>query len=431
MDSPVPPPQHHLRSVVLAALLGLALPGCGGPAVRTASFRLRPDSIEAGDLRGPFTGKVVDATSGQPVAGALVHASWSFESGYGFNTPAGHREYITSTDASGTYRIPALGRLPRDRRLSDFYLVVYKRGYVGYRSDRRFADLGARLDFSQKQNQVLLERWRADFSHARHLRFLGGGPALAALTAWEVRDAVAELGGAGQAMEPRMATDPFGRRGSATVVAAQLLTQRDIKQLTGFDGEFETGPLGDEPDTRTYSSQHFKALNLPERYDIALRLWKLTGPAARERYAELVDSLPGADRRNEIASESLRAEEGDIFGVAFLDAERGVVALLTCGRAQCASSSVAVALARSAHRSLVRQWPTAGKNGAASGPLRSLPPQTPPAPPQTPPATGAAQPTGSGATPTGTGTSGDAAAPPAAGEPAEPEKTPAPSGERP
>ena len=51
------------------------------------------------------------------------------------------------------------------------------------------------MDFAQRENQVLLERWRSELSHARHLRFVGGGTAVAALTQWELADASAELDG--------------------------------------------------------------------------------------------------------------------------------------------------------------------------------------------------------------------------------------------
>src|SRR4029077_6128431 len=119
-----------------------------------------------------------------------------------------------------------------------------KRGYVAYRSDRRFVDLGPRMDFAQLENQVLLERWRNELSHARHLRFVGAGTAVAALTQWELGDASAELDGkrpSGEDLRP-------GRGDGQYVVAAQLLGEGDIKGRTKYDGSFETGPLSDEPD---------------------------------------------------------------------------------------------------------------------------------------------------------------------------------------
>src|SRR5690242_4216336 len=155
-----------------AALLSAA---CADTAMRTASFRVRPDAAEPGSLRGPFTGRVLDATTHAPIAGALVYAAWTLERGTALAEPAGSRERVASTDAGGNYKISSLGSVPDGARVTDFTLLVYKRGYVAYRSDRRFVDLGPRMDFAQLENQVLLERWRNELSHARHLRFVGSG----------------------------------------------------------------------------------------------------------------------------------------------------------------------------------------------------------------------------------------------------------------
>src|SRR5262249_56561041 len=107
-----------------------------------------------------------------------------------------------------------------------------------------------RMDFAQSDNQVLLERWRNELSHARHLRFVGAGTAVAALTQWELADASAELDGkrpaGGDDLRP-------GRGEGQYVVAAQLLTEADIKARTKDGGTFGTRALSDEPDTASYS----------------------------------------------------------------------------------------------------------------------------------------------------------------------------------
>jgi hypothetical protein len=332
-----------LRWTVLAGVVAtsIATSGCVDTAVRTAPFRLRPDAAEPGSLQGPFTGRVVDATTHAPISGALVYAAWTFERGTGLAEPAGSKELVGSTDAAGNYNVPRLDRLPRGARVTELTLLVYKRGFIAYRSDRRFSDLGLRMDFSQTGNQVLLERWRNDLSHARHLRFVGSGTAVAALTQWEVADASAELDGrrqrGGEDLRP-------GRGEGQYVVAAQLLTETDIKARTKYDGGFETGPLSDEPDTATYSSQHFKALGRPETWDVALRLWRLDPGKAQERYDELLTQLPGITEKDDVASRSFNASENEIRGVGFLDAPRGIVVLLTCGSNQCISQDDASAL---------------------------------------------------------------------------------------
>ncbi len=353
------------RLVFLAMLVGAIAPAaCVDSAVRTAPFRVRPDAPDPGSLAGPFTGRVVDSTTHAPVAGALVYGAWTLERGTALPEPAGAREFVGSTDANGAYRIPAMPKVPRGLRVTEFTLLVYKRGYVAYRSDRRFHDLGARMDFAQSENQVLLERWRSELSHARHLRFVGGGTAVAALTQWELADAGAELDGkrGGEDLRP-------GRGEGQYIVAAQLLTETDIKARTKYDGGFETGPLSDEPDTATYSSQHFKALGRPETWDVAIRLWRLEPGKAQERYEELLTQLPGIAEKDDIANRSFQATEGDIRGIGFLDGQRGMVVLLTCGSNQCASIDDAAALAGTAYariKSLV-QAPTASPATPAEG----------------------------------------------------------------
>src|SRR5262249_31923857 len=146
-----------------AAVAILAL-GCASAPVRPAPFRARPDSVARGDLLGPFFGRVVDVDTQRPVVGALVQATWTFVDGFGLTGPAGYREWVGSTDAQGFYQIPRLEDTPKARP-SDFHLVVYKRGYLSFRSDRRFSDFGARNDFTQFGTMVELEKWRDDFSH--------------------------------------------------------------------------------------------------------------------------------------------------------------------------------------------------------------------------------------------------------------------------
>lgn len=339
------PPGSVAPNVVARIAIALAacmLAACAQSGARTAPFRLRPDAAESGSLVGPFEGRVVDATTKAPIAGALVYGAWTLERGSGLPEPAGAKEFVGSTDAAGHYRIPALGELPRGVRVTEFALLIYKRGFIAYRSDRRFADLGPRMDFAQRANQVLLERWRTELSHARHLRFVGSGTAVAALTSWELADASAELDGKrqqGDDVRP-------GRGEGQYVVAAQLLTEADIKKRTRYDGNFETGPLADEPDTATYSSQHFKALGRPESWDIALRMWRLDPGKAQDRYDELISQLPNTTEKDEVGTRSFVASEGEIRGFGFLDAPRGIVVFINCGSNQCTNPEDTTALAR-------------------------------------------------------------------------------------
>lgn len=329
------------RSAIALAASAM-LCACALPGERTAPFRVRPDAAEPGALSGPFDGRVVDATTKTPIAGALVYGTWTLERGAALPEPAGAKEFVGSTDAAGYYKVPKLGALPRGVRVTEFTLLIYKRGFIAYRSDRRFADLGPRMDFAQRANQVLLERWRNELSHARHLRFVGGGTAVAALTSWEIADASAELDGKRQQGED---VRP-GRGEGQYVVAAQLLSEADIKKRTRYDGGFETGPLADEPDTASYSSQHFKALGRPESWDIALRMWRLDPAKAQDRYEELLTQLPNTAEKDDVGTRSFVASEGEIRGLGFLDAPRGVVVFINCGSNQCTNPDDTTALAR-------------------------------------------------------------------------------------
>lgn len=363
--------------IYFLAALALAAAACSSPRTRTAAFKDRPDSVDPGSLVGPFAGRVVDGASGDPVAGALVYATWTFQAGYGLASPAGYHEEVASTDANGRYEIRSLRSVPVSRkkhpavhdwrksrgssRLTDFSLVIYKRGFVAYRSDRRFHDLGPRHDFAQRQNEVVLERWRTEYSHVRHLRYVGGGPAIAALTAWETEEAAAELAGRRGVSGPRITTDLFAGLGPQRIVAAQLVTQDDIRDNTKFDGKFETGPLNDEPDTDDYSSQHFKALGQPQAFDLAVRVWTVGSERAGKRFAKLIDDLPGVDQTNEIADRSFRAEEPAFVGAAFLDSERGVVVLFTCGKSLCDNMDALIGIAKKANARLEALSPLESK----------------------------------------------------------------------
>lgn len=339
------------RLLAFAALLAT---GCRSPMVRPAPFRARPDTVKAGDLRGPFQGRVLDAESGRPVSGALVYATWTFVEGVGLPAPAGWREFRGSTDSGGYYKVPQLGELPADgsTRLADFRLVIYKKGFVAYRSDRRFADLGPRGDFSQLRNEVALERWRSDFSHVKHLRYVGGGAELAELTAWEVPEAARELSGQPSALvETGPDLTPLGEVGEPAgppLDADKLMLPEDVIKATNYNGNFDVRELGDEPSTPEYDSVHLQARDADESYDVALRLWKLPPPDAEPHYEKMKKDLPGVKETNELADRSLRAStgNGDILGVAFLDAKRGVVALIQCGASQCRSHETVLRIAR-------------------------------------------------------------------------------------
>jgi hypothetical protein len=356
--------------------MGLVLPwGACGPMVEAARFPVRPDSVRPADLLGPFDGVILDADSERPVAGAVVAGSWAFERGIGLQGPLASREVLVESGVDGRYVIPRLDEMPGgpSTRLRRFTLIVYRRGHVAWRSDRRFADRGERRDFSQRGNRVHLEKWQPGYRHAEHLVFLGGGAGVRAAAAWELQPAALELDG------ERVTTTVDGggavtARRAPPLDIARLLTDDEIRGVTGFVGKFDDGKLTDLPTTEFYDSRHFKAQGKPEGFDVGLRVWRLGAAAAEAQYRKLLEELPGARVADEVGDASLRARSGEIHGLAFLVRERGVVASLTCGTSQCPEHAQLLKLAK-----LVESR------------LPDLPPEVPPAaePPRAVPGGGA------------------------------------------
>jgi hypothetical protein len=321
------------------ALAALAASGCG-PIVEQAPFPARPDAVRPADLLGPYDGMVSDADSERPIAGAVVAGSWAFERGIGAQGPMDAEEFVTQTGADGRYTIPRLSRLPTgaSARVRRFTLIVYQRGYVAWRSDRRFPGRERRRDFSQRANRVRLDKWQPTLSHGPHLLFLGGGAKIREASSWEAEQAAVELEGEG-AGRGRTGAEAAARRGPALLLdVSGLLSVDEIRGVTGYVGKFEEGKLADLPSTEFYDSRHFKAEGRPESYDVGLRVWRL-GTAAEVQYQKLERELTKGTEVDEIGDASFRAQAGAIQGLVFLVRERGAVVSLTCGSAQCTDPS--------------------------------------------------------------------------------------------
>ncbi len=323
-----------------------------GPMVDNARFPVRPDSVRPADLLGPYDGIVLDADTDRPISGAVVAASWAFERGIGLQAPLASREIVVESGVDGRYSIPRLTDLPdanlpggMSTRLRRFTLIVYRRGHVAWRSDRRFGDGGRRRDFSQLGNRVRLEKWQQGYRHADHLVFLGGGDKVRAAAAWELQPAALELDG--EKSSAILEAESASTAGTKTPLDIEhLLSDDEIRGVTGFVGKFEDGKLTDLPTTEFYDSRHFKAVGKPEGYDVGLRVWRLGSAAADAQYRKLLDELPGAHTTDEVGDASLRARSGEINGLAFFVRERGVVASLTCGAAQCPEAAQLLKLAK-------------------------------------------------------------------------------------
>ncbi len=327
---------HALGALVLAGVAAC------GPTVERAPFSSRPDSLLAGDLLGPYDGMVLDAETDRPLSGALIAGSWAFESGVGLTGPKGAHEVVTETGMDGRFRIAALKAQPQPAaaRVRRFTLIVVHKGYVGWRSDRIFPSGLARRDFSQRGSRIRLEKWHPGFLHHRHLVFLGGGPAVRAAVAGEIASAAVELEGTAAKPGAEKTGDPAVASGTLPLDVGALLSEAEIKGVTGYAGPFDVGKLADLPTTEFYDSRHFKARGKTEAFDVGLRVWRL-GPAGSEaQYRKLLAELPDAQSKDEIGDASLRAARDRVLGLAFFVRERGITVSVTCGVQQCADPAM-------------------------------------------------------------------------------------------
>lgn len=354
--------------------MGLLVTSCA-PVVGDAPFVARPDTLRSGDLRGPFDGIVVDAETERPLPGAIVFGSWGFERGEGLEGPAGAVSAHVETSADGRYRLSIPNDLPGDgARLRRFTLVVYLRGYAGWRSDFHFPSGEPRHDFAQRGNRVRLARWQTAYSRYRHLVFLGGGTAIRSAAGWEAQLASLELEGRAPVAAAPTAGAVAGTAAPVLLDVAPLLSVAEIRGVTGYAGEFAVSKLPGRPTTDVYDSIHFKAEGRPESYDVGLRVWALGTDAAEAQFRQLLTELPEAVATDELGDASLRAKGGGVLGFAFLLRERGVVMQLSCGVAQCTETSMILRMAKLADSHLPEvRLPEPGASGLA--PL-TIPPES-------------------------------------------------------
>jgi len=346
-----------------AALVTLSLAACA-PLVRPATFVGARDQVTDATLVGPFDGQVIDESTGEPVDNASVVAIWSYDRGDGFIGPNGSEVYETETDAAGRYRIPKAPLKIRGRtvRLVAFSLVIYKRGYVGYRSEST-PDGAPRTDFTVRQNKVSLRKWRESDSHAEHLAYLTPPRAIQSLSAWEVElanldlyrelggDAPAAAGGASSSNDNR-AVEPRG--GDGWLDASELMTPDEIRQRTRTQDRFDVSELADLDRTSFYHGVHYQARDRSEPYDIAIRVWQAP-PGGMGPVIETIETtMAGATKGDEITEQTWTLETEGVYAVAFIDAENQAGVLLTCGDMQCADLATALVMGAELQRNLNR-----------------------------------------------------------------------------
>ncbi|MCB9713677.1 MAG: carboxypeptidase regulatory-like domain-containing protein [Myxococcales bacterium] len=327
------------------ALLGAA--SCS-PLVRPARFASARDRVTDVSLRGPFDGQVVDETTAEPIQGATVVGVWSYDEGDGLVGPAGSEVIEVKTDQAGRYRIPQapLRKRGAHMRLVSFQMVVYKRGYVGYRSDRQL-DGTPRTDFTLRHNRVQLRKWRDTDSHAQHLLFLAAPAGVTSLATWEREaanvDLYRELGGQAAGAGPQEESQQVEPT-LQLLDARNLLRPEDVRRRTGYTEAFEVKELGDLVRTHFYHGVHLEAVGREESWDVAYRVWK-DPPGGLQPVVETFEAtLPGVAVTGEITPETWVFDADDVRAVGFLDRDRNVGVLLTCGAMQCVDIETAIIL---------------------------------------------------------------------------------------
>jgi hypothetical protein len=294
------------RTWLLSAAVSLcgAMIGCTGQ-VAQAPFRIRPDTTNWGSLLGPFDGQVVDQGTGNPISGALVLGTWSYESENGPAVPVSAYSQSVITSSDGAYSLPVLPQVQRrSALLRRFTLVVYKAGYIGYRSDVRFDDRTPRADFAQLANKVRLDRLPAGESHAQHLVFLGGGQPLLRAAQAEVIQAALDLAERSPKL-PTLKTEPAPAKPAVPpTLAAQLLSPADLEAMgRGEEKDYVGGPLAmnlpGEPPPGEYTGVHYQKKGQPESHDAALRVFRTaSGAEAEAVFARLRAQLQSPQLRD-------------------------------------------------------------------------------------------------------------------------------------
>ena len=353
-------PGHGRLAGALAQLAGTAAlvamaAGCVAPELAPAPFPARSDTTQPGSLLGPFDGRVTDVASGHPLSGAVVWVSYSFCRGEVLCTPTSGQTWSGETDADGRYVVPQLSAFPPASRLQRTTLVVYKRGYLGYRSDRYFESARPRHDFAQQRNLVKLDRYPEGVNHVEHLAFLGGaGPLRAALRAEGLQTSY----------------DAGSGSTTSSFDASTLLSVEEVRQATGSTDDFTTERLADRKRTARYDSLHFKSVTRGEEGDAAIRIFLYgTDAEAEKNFEEFAPSLPNAKAVDPVpdglGARVALAQDGEgermIFGLIVLDRTERAVVLVTCGSALCEDAERIQALAKK----IIARLPRAGRGPLA------------------------------------------------------------------
>jgi hypothetical protein len=336
------------RVLPLLAVAMLAVLAACSPIVRPPEFAGARDHVAETSLVGPFDGQIVDFNNSEPIGDATVVGVWSYDRGEGLIGPEGSETVMVRSDRAGRYRIASAPSEIRGRtvRLVSFTLFVYKRGYVGYRSDVPY-DGGTRTEFVGRHNKVALRKWTSNDSHASHLIMLAPPPEIERLTDWERSLANIALWRAQRGAIPTGETPVVPTLDLLDATA--LLPPEEVRKRTQFTEPFQVSDFTDLARTHFYHGVHLRAVDREEVWDVGYRVWS-DPPGGLDPVLETFhETLPGVEASGEITSETFVFDSESVRAIAFLDRPKKVGVLLTCGGMQCVDIETALVLARYIH----------------------------------------------------------------------------------
>ncbi len=135
-------------------------------------------SAFGGCVKLPMTGKVLDAGTGQPVEGAVVHVEWTITKGCvpSLTFREHYKTSETVTNKNGSFFLPGVLN-PLTNLKPDF--VIYKKGYIAWRAYATFPDYNherAKNFDWRLRNTFRLERFvEGMYSYSDHLSYFERG----------------------------------------------------------------------------------------------------------------------------------------------------------------------------------------------------------------------------------------------------------------
>jgi len=126
---------------------------------------------------GSITGIVVDAETGQPIAGAVVLVEWTMTSGkwIGLRSTSSYKVVETITDNAGKFKVRGVS----NPLVNPPHLTIYKKGYVAWNNEFIFPDYRKRdeNDYRSLAPNIVISMERFNekkYKYSDHTLFIHG-----------------------------------------------------------------------------------------------------------------------------------------------------------------------------------------------------------------------------------------------------------------